>query len=219
MVALLGPNGAGKSTLLRVIVGLHKRFAGDLDVLGLRRGPAHNTRQLAPKVGYLGQSPEYDPAMSVSNHVAYCGWLKGMSGTHLEAESHDAIERVGLVEDSATPMKHLSGGMRRRAAIAGVLVSSPELLVLDEPTAGLDPAQRAGFKQLIASLASTTSVIMSTHLVEDVAHLCDHVMVLVDGQFVFAGRTRDFGADGAYRSDSERLELAYLRATSAVRQG
>lgn len=124
--------------------------------------------------------------------VRYCAWLREVPSTRTHAATLEAIDRVGLGDRIKAKMKALSGGMLRRAGIAAALVGSPRLVLLDEPTVGLDPAQRLEFRELIRSLADT-AVVLSTHLVEDVNAVCDEVAVMTEGTFAFRGTPVQLG--------------------------
>lgn len=213
--ALLGPNGAGKSTLMRAIVGLKRPSAGQLHVCGADVADPGSRSYIAQCTSYLPQQPTFDPRFTVAEHVEYSGWLKGMSGANLAKSVAESIDDVGLTRESQSQMGRLSGGMARRATIAGAMVSSPRLLILDEPTVGLDPAQRAGFRHLMEEVMKSTSVLLSTHLVEDVSSLFENLLVVDSGRVAFCGTATEFiGGPGARDSDvnAADLERAYLGA-------
>ncbi|WP_084617946.1 ABC transporter ATP-binding protein [Jonesia quinghaiensis] len=219
VVGLLGPNGAGKSTLMRAMVGLATPTAGELRVCG--RPVSRNTRNksVGSLSGFLAQNAPYDPRFTVREHVEYCAWLKGMPRTHIADAVARAIEAVGLTGETDTRIGVLSGGMARRATIAGTIVSQPRLLVLDEPTVGLDPGQRTAFQEIIKDLSQHASVLLSTHLVEDVAACCDHVALLVDGRITSVSSIEDLAgpnADAIQRVPA--LNAAYLHATTSGSQ-
>lgn len=215
--ALLGPNGAGKTTLLRAIVGLKRPSAGDLVVLGHNVASRRSLSQVSRATSYLAQETVYNPRFTVNEHVAFAGWLKGLTGSQLESSTHHWVQAVGLGKHAQAKMRTLSGGMVRRATIAGAMVSEPTLLILDEPTVGLDPAQRVAFRELVHTLVGHTSLLLSTHLVEDVAAVCDSVAVLDGGQLTFVGSVSEFVQTApakTYTSRTERLEAAYLNAVT-----
>lgn len=219
--ALLGPNGAGKSTLLRAIVGLKRASAGRLVVLGHEVTRRRSLRELSRVTSFLPQQAVFDPRFTVLEHVEFSGWLKGMSGAHLRERARTWTRAVGLANEDGTRMGALSGGMARRATIAGAMVCDPQLLVLDEPTVGLDPAQRASFRELISHLSESTSVLLSTHLVEDVASVCERVAVLDHGHVMFSGSIAQFSGTGAatpHRVDAAGLERAYLETVKSREQ-
>ena len=177
---LLGPNGAGKTTLVRALATVLKPVGGELDLLG-----GTDLRELRRRVGYLPQEFGHYRRFTVREFVAYVAWLKEMRD--IPAAVQRAVERVGLADRADDRMKTLSGGMIRRAGIAQAIVNDPEILLLDEPTAGLDPAQRLRFRELLTEIGTDTCVLVSTHLVEDVAAACTDVVLLSQGKLVFQG--------------------------------
>lgn len=215
--ALLGPNGAGKTTLMRALVGLKLPTSGALTVCGADAADRGSRGHIARCTSYLPQQLTFDPRFTVAEHVEYAGWLKGMSGTSLASAVRDWIDNVGLAAEASSRMGRLSGGMARRATIAGAMVSSPRLLILDEPTVGLDPAQRAGFRQVLGGVMSSASVVLSTHLVEDVSTLFDNVLVLDRGKVAFCGSVADFVGAAAHGESGVKaadLERAFLEAVA-----
>ncbi|WP_441251318.1 ATP-binding cassette domain-containing protein [Kitasatospora sp. McL0602] len=186
VTGLLGPNGAGKTTLLRTLATVVPPHDGEIEICGIRVVSEQTARQARRSIGYLPQDFGYYPSFSVYDFVRYCAWLREVPSSEADRETRRVIEAVGLSDRISAKMKSLSGGMLRRAGIATAMVGSPRLLLLDEPTVGLDPAQRLDFRELIRSL-SDSAVILSTHLVEDVSAVCSSVAVLSAGRFVFQG--------------------------------
>ncbi|MDT0491357.1 ATP-binding cassette domain-containing protein [Streptomyces griseus] len=188
VTGLLGPNGAGKTTLFRTLATITPPRSGHLELFG---GPVSNERQARRarrRIGYLPQDFGYYPAFSIKDFVSYCAWLREVPSKKVDSLTREALAAVGLADRAQERMKSLSGGMLRRAGIAAAVVGSPSLLLLDEPTVGLDPAQRLDFRELIRSLARAgTAVVLSTHLVEDVGAACDTVLVLDDGRIRYRG--------------------------------
>jgi ABC-2 type transport system ATP-binding protein len=192
VTGLLGPNGAGKTTLLRMLATVLAPDAGRLRLLG--HDPADPAGRLAirRRLGYVPQEPGYHRNFTAFEFVDYVAILKEMTQRRAR---HDEVRRVlalaGLSEVSAKKIRALSGGMRRRVALAQSLLGSPDLLVLDEPTAGLDPAQRLRFRELISGVAQQSTVLLSTHQTEDVAALCHRVVVMHEGVVHFDGATQE----------------------------
>lgn len=184
---LLGPNGAGKTTLMRVLATVIAPTAGSVSLLGRDVADRGQQREVRRRLGYQPQSFGYHPRFTVREFVTYFAWLKEHRSPTAAADVDRAIARVGLTERADARMKALSGGMPRRAGLAQALVNAPELLLLDEPTAGLDPEQRLDFRALLRELAVDTTVVVSTHLVEDVASACTHVALMDDGRLVGTG--------------------------------
>ncbi|HUQ55790.1 ABC transporter ATP-binding protein [Lentzea sp.] len=179
---LLGPNGAGKTTLIRALATVLRPAGGTLSLLGDQK--LHETRK---KIGYLPQEFGHYRRFTAREFVAYVAWLKEMPARDVPGAVQRAIDRVGLADRADDKLKTLSGGMIRRVGIAQAIVNDPEVLLLDEPTAGLDPAQRLRFRELLTELGSDACVVVSTHLVEDVAAACTDVVLLHQGKLVFQG--------------------------------
>ncbi|WP_425955749.1 ATP-binding cassette domain-containing protein [Xylanimonas sp. McL0601] len=186
ITALLGPNGAGKSTLMRTLVTDLRPRAGEVVLAG---GPVR-TRverlEARASIGYLPQGFGFDGRFTVGEYVEYLAWLRAVPARSRRAAVARAVDVVGLGGEVGTRMGRLSGGMRQRAGIAGAIVGEPRLLVLDEPTVGLDPAQRAGFRRVLTRLEAPR-VVLSTHLTDDVTAVAHHVVVLAGGHVRFAG--------------------------------
>jgi ABC-2 type transport system ATP-binding protein len=204
---LLGPNGAGKTTALRILATLIEPSRGTVEVGGLELSSPKNRRAVRGFLGYLPQEAGVYERFTVTECIEYFALLKQVSGQpHLRRVVDDAISALGLTSVRNEKVRVLSGGMRRRVAIAQAIVGPCLLLLLDEPTAGLDPEQRIVFRDLIGGLAAERTVILSTHLVEDIAALCDTVTVLAEGQLLFAGSPSQLSsaADGhAWLSSSK----------------
>ncbi|MFG3283951.1 ABC transporter ATP-binding protein [Streptomyces sp. NPDC048111] len=207
---LLGPNGAGKSTLLSLGASAsapqsgHVRY-GDLDPASRR-----HVRDYRHKVSWLPQRPGFLPGLTCREHVAYIGWLKGMREREAWRAAPEAIARVGLGEKLNHRIKTLSGGQQQRIAIAQALVHDAEVLLLDEPTVGLDPHQRRRFLELLVSLRGTVHAIVSTHDIGDLDEAFDEVVVLEAGRPRFKGTVREFeGHAHAEAVPGRRLESAY----------
>ncbi|WP_329467409.1 ATP-binding cassette domain-containing protein [Streptomyces sp. NBC_01431] len=188
VTGLLGPNGAGKTTLFRTLATIAPPQSGELQLFGKPVTSEREARRVRRRIGYLPQDFGYFPAFSIIDFVRYCAWLREVPAKDADSATHEALAAVGLSDRARDRMKSLSGGMLRRAGIAAAIVGSPSLLLLDEPTVGLDPAQRLDFRSLIRSLARAgAAIVLSTHLVEDVGAACDTVLVLSDGQVVHSG--------------------------------
>ncbi|ARF75221.1 ABC transporter ATP-binding protein [Kitasatospora albolonga] len=191
---LLGPNGAGKTSLIRVLATVSAPDAGRVELLGSEVGRPSDHRERAAvrrRLGYLPQEFGYYPGFTVREFVGYVAWLKEMDGDRVEAAVERAVARVGLGDRIDAKVKTLSGGMVRRVGIAQAIVNEPALLLLDEPTAGLDPEQRVEFRALLRELGRSSTVIVSTHLVEDVAAACTEVTLIEAGRVAYRGTTAD----------------------------
>ncbi|MGX2995628.1 ATP-binding cassette domain-containing protein [Streptomyces sp. JNUCC 64] len=177
VTCLVGPNGAGKSTFFRLAAGIEKPTSGTitLETGGDRR------------LGYLPQEPDLPRGATCEEFLHYVAWVHRIPPKRRSGAVADALARVNLTERRGSRIRTLSGGMARRLGIAQSLIHDPALLLLDEPTAGLDPRQRIALRETISSVADGRVVLVSTHLVEDVRGLADRVVVLDAGSVVFDG--------------------------------
>jgi ABC-type multidrug transport system ATPase subunit len=190
MFGLLGANGAGKTTLMRILAGILPPSAGQVRV-----GPHDaltDRGQLAVKriLGYLPQELGLYPDLSAREFLHYIGILKGLdSNTQRTCRVDELLELVALSDVATRKLKTYSGGMKRRVGIAQALLNDPRLLIVDEPTAGLDPEERIRFRTVLTALSGNRTVLLSTHIVEDVAQTCSRLAVLARGRVVFSGDT------------------------------
>jgi ABC-2 type transport system ATP-binding protein len=188
VTGLLGPNGAGKTTLMRIAATVMAPSGGELRLLGRDPGDAAQRTEIRRRLGYMPQEPGFHRHFTAFEFVDYVAALKEWTQRdERHAEVRRVLRAVGLADEAHKRIRALSGGMRRRVALAQALLGSPELLVLDEPTAGLDPQQRLRFRELVSSLAADHAVLLSTHQTEDVAALCGRVVALRDGVVAFDG--------------------------------
>jgi ABC-2 type transport system ATP-binding protein len=196
VLGILGPNGAGKTTLLRTLATATPAKAGRVELLGRDTTDAGQLRDVRRRLGFLPQAFGYFPGFSIEEFIEYSAWLREVPRPLIAGRVREALAAVNLLGQRDLKMKRLSGGMLRRAGIAQAIVNEPELLILDEPTAGLDPEQRMDFRALIRRYGERGSVIVATHLVEDVATACSDVMVMWDGRFAFRGDPAELAATG-----------------------
>ena len=182
---LLGANGAGKTTLMRMVCGVLRPTSGEVCYDGApveRMGDAYRAL-----LGYLPQDFGYYPEFTALDFMEYMAALKGLGRRAARDRSLALLERVGLAGEERRRIRTFSGGMRQRLGIAQAVLNDPEVLVLDEPTAGLDPKERVRFRNLIASFAQDKIVLLSTHIVSDVEHIADEILVMRAGAVVLAG--------------------------------
>lgn len=207
VVGLLGPSGSGKSTLIRAVVGVQRNVTGDLTVLGVPAG----TPALRRRVGYVTQAPSVYDDLSVHANVAYFGRMVGAPA----ARAAESIAEVGLADKARARVADLSGGQRSRVSLASALVGEPELLVLDEPTVGLDPVLRRDLWAMFHRIAARGRTLLVSSHVMDEATRCDRLLLLRDGRLVAdttpADLMRDTGAtdaEAAFLALIDRAEVA-----------
>lgn len=189
---LLGPNGAGKTTLLSLGSSVLWPQTGAVECFGLDPARLRCRREFRRRVTMMPQQTRPIPGLCAREQVAYVGWLKGLSRRAAWRASEDALELVSLGPQASTPSKHLSGGQLRRLGIAQAVVHDADLVLMDEPTAGLDPEQRGRFRGLIEQLRARTHLIVSTHQTEDILESYDVVVVLAEGRVLYVGRVDAF---------------------------
>jgi ABC-2 type transport system ATP-binding protein len=215
---LLGPNGAGKTSLLRIMATVIPPTSGRLRLLDRDPNLHRQRREVRRSLGYLPQNPGYYPGFTVAEFVEYFALLKEMPPSRVPAAVATAIERVDLGAKARTKLRTLSGGMLRRVGIAQAIVNDPQLLLLDEPTAGLDPEQRVEFRELLRDLGWQATVIVSTHLVEDVGAACGQVAMMDQGKIVFQGTPDELTARGeGHAAGDAPLERGYSAVLAQVR--
>ena len=223
MFGLIGPNGAGKTTLMRILAGLLEPTAGRvlLDGEDVTRHP----ERIWPRLGYLPQSYGFFPDLTGEAMLAHLLRLKGVASPGgVRALCGELLARVNLSGAAGRKVKHYSGGMKQRLGIAQALAGDPDLIIMDEPTAGLDPEERLRFYQLLGDLSRSRVILLSTHLVEDVATLCPRFAVIREGRALavttpaeararFDGTIYEGSASGADLVDlarAQRVVQAYL---------
>ncbi|MGC5361504.1 ATP-binding cassette domain-containing protein [Streptomyces sp. DT24] len=209
---LLGPNGAGKSTLMALAATQLAPHQGSVAWGGIKPTDRRSRAEYVRRVAWLPQDVMAVPGLTVREQVAYMGWLKGMSRKSAWDASVDALARVRLTDLADRRSHQVSGGQRRRMGLAGALTHRSELILLDEPTAGLDPTQRKVFRGLLEQLTADVHVMVSTHQTEDLADLYSEVVVLDQGHVRFQGGTEAFHALAGQPhlpSVREQAEAAY----------
>ncbi len=185
MFGLLGPNGAGKTTLMRILTTLIPPSSGLVEINGIPIGNCKGIREIT---GYLPQEFSVYPNFSVYEALDYLAVLSGINDGKLrKTVINELLERVNLNRFRKVKVKALSGGMKRRLGIAQALLADPKVLIVDEPTAGLDPEERIRFRNMLGSLAAERIVILSTHIVEDIESTCEHIAILDNGKIAYSG--------------------------------
>ncbi len=194
---LLGANGAGKTTIMRMLCGVLKPTAGTISLDGIDVS-SEDYRAL---LGYLPQEFGYYPDFTGEDFLLYLAALKGLTRSHAKRRAMELLELVGLADVRTKKIKTWSGGMRQRLGIAQALLNDPRLLIVDEPTAGLDPKERVRFRKLIAGLGNDTIILLSTHIVADVEQIADHMLMMASGRIVL---------DEPWNKERADLEQLYL---------
>lgn len=205
MYGLLGRNGAGKTTLMKTMVGLLSPKEGSIDLCGISVKDVTRIRSI---IGYLPQEFSLYPGMQVEEVLDYLGTLSEISVQKRRKQIPELLEKVHLYEKRCAKVKTLSGGMKRRLGLAQALLHEPKILVVDEPTVGLDPEERVRVRELLREESRTKTVVLSTHIVEDIETLCEQAAVLDEGRLVYAGSISKL----LEKTYTKRIEDAYLKA-------
>jgi ABC-2 type transport system ATP-binding protein len=182
IVGLLGHNGAGKTTIMRMLSGYLEPSGGSIDIDGAAL--ATNAHQIQQQLGYLPENLPVYPDMMVADYLEYAATLKGVASTDRYQQMREAISATALEERALDPINTLSRGLRQRVGVAQALLGRPRLLILDEPGNGLDPEQTEHMRTLIRKLARRATVILSTHIMQEVDAICDRVLMLRQGKLV-----------------------------------
>jgi len=180
---LLGANGAGKTTLMRMLVGIIKPTSGNIN-FGEYDVSDEEYRDV---LGYLPQDFGYYPEFTAFDFMLYMASLKGLKATHAKKKTWELLELVSLKDVTKKKIKTFSGGMKQRLGIAQAMLNNPKILILDEPTAGLDPKERIRFRNLISRLGTNRIVILSTHIVSDVEHIANTIFIMKNGEIIHNG--------------------------------
>ena len=195
---MLGANGAGKTTLMRMLCGILTPTSGTISYDGVDV----SEEEYRALLGYLPQDFGYYPEFSGKDFLLYMAALKGLSKESAKRRVNELLELVSLTDVAKKKIKTYSGGMKQRLGIAQALLNHPQILILDEPTAGLDPKERVRFRNLIADLGKDNIVILSTHIVSDIDRIADRILMMNNGKLVFDGIREEISGD---------LEEFYLR--------
>lgn len=216
MFGLLGPNGAGKTTLMKVLTTLLKKSSGEVTICGV---PVENRKQIRNMIGYLPQDFSMYGNMSAYEALDYLAVLSGMEKTERKKKVPEMLEKVNLEHQQKTRVKAMSGGMRRRLGIAQAMIHDPKVIVVDEPTAGLDPEERVRFRNLLCEMARERIVILSTHIVGDIEATCENIAVLNEGQILFQGTVAELlhMVEGrVWKAEVSTMELPMVKDTFLV---
>lgn len=211
MFGLLGRNGAGKTTLMKTIATLLQKKSGEITVCGV---PIEQAKDIRRMIGYLPQDFSMYPSMHVEEAMDYLALLSGLSKTERKERIDRLLKKVNLADQKHKKVKALSGGMKRRLGIAQALLNNPKVLIVDEPTAGLDPEERVRFRNLLAETAEDRIVILSTHIVGDIEATCEDIAILDGGRVLFGGTVDDLlaAADGkVFTKTADKRDLPQLK--------
>lgn len=189
ITGLLGPNGAGKTTTMRIICGALKPDLGIVKVNGISVG--QNPVYVKSIIGYLPEVPPLYPELKVCEQLIYSARLKGVKHVHIRDRVEDVLRKCNLKDVKDKTIKNLSKGFRQRAGLAQAMINEPEVLILDEPTIGLDPAQVIEIRELIRSMSKERTVILSSHILSEIQMICDDIIILNKGSLVMSGPCKD----------------------------
>lgn len=186
IIGLVGPNGAGKTTLMRILAGILRPTSGSVNVFGNDLKTRAGREATKARLGYLPQELHVYQHLTAQEFLDYIAIIKGIrSKTARQMQIKTLLETVNLADAANQRLKTFSGGMKRRVGIAQALLGNPQLIIVDEPTVGLDPEERVRFRSLLASLALNHTVILSTHIIEDISQSCHQLVVMKRGQVIF----------------------------------
>ncbi len=207
MFGLLGRNGAGKTTLMKTIAALHPMKSGEVTVCGVPVGEAAKIRSM---IGYLPQDFSMYPNMRTDEALDYLGALSGIPSKERKQRVEALLKKVNLYEHRSKKVKQLSGGMKRRLGIAQALLHDPKVLIVDEPTAGLDPEERIRFRNLLCETAEERIVILSTHIVGDVESTCENIAIMDEGKILWRGTVRELLENARGHVYTANIEKQYM---------
>ena len=211
MFGLLGRNGAGKTTLMKTLATLLQKKDGSITIYGI---PIENEKEIREIIGYLPQEFSMYPSMNILETMDYLAILAGLKKQERKERIEILLRKVNLMEHKNKKVKALSGGMKRRLGIAQALLNNPKVLIVDEPTAGLDPEERIRFRNLLSEIAEDRIVILSTHIVGDIEATCENIAILNDGKVLYHGTVNNLlaAADGkVFTKIVSRQELRKLK--------
>lgn len=222
---LLGANGAGKTTMMRLICDILKPTSGEVTFNGT------NIREMGASyravIGYLPQDFGYYPNFTAMNFLLYMASLKGLNARYAKEKSLELLESLNLSEVKDKKIRTFSGGMKQRLGIAQAFLNDPQILILDEPTAGLDPKERVKFRNLISSFAENKIVILSTHIVTDIEYIADEILMIKNGTLLKKGAENDIIQEisgkvwecRVSREEADHLEKRYTICNSKAENG
>lgn len=211
MFGLLGRNGAGKTTLMKTLATLLQKKSGTVNICGI---PIEEDKKIRRIIGYLPQEFSMYPSMKILEAMDYLAILSGLGKQERKERIEILLNKVNLIEYSYKKINALSGGMKRRLGIAQALLNNPKVLIVDEPTAGLDPEERIRFRNLLSEIAEERIVILSTHIVGDIEATCENIAILDNGKVLYNGTVDELLANAAGKVFSlitDRRQLPILK--------
>jgi ABC-2 type transport system ATP-binding protein len=210
---LLGANGAGKSTIMNIMCGVLKQSQGNVWIRGIDLG-AHPV-EAKKYIGFLPQNPPLQLELTIEEFLTYCAHIRLMPSDRIAAAVREVMEKCSIAHFKNRLIRNLSGGYRQRVGIAQAIIHEPDFVVLDEPTNGLDPNQILEVRGLIKSIAEERTVILSTHILQEVQALCDHIWMVNEGSMIFSGPLEEF--DNYLTPNTITVSLASLPSVDALR--
>jgi ABC-2 type transport system ATP-binding protein len=217
MFGLLGPNGAGKSTMIKILATLLEPTSGEVIIDGL--DVSKDRRKIRSRLGYLPQEFGVYPKMKAREFLDFSARLNGMPKSGRDKRVDEMLEKVGLADAARRKVKALSGGMLRRLGIAQALISDPKLLIVDEPTVGLDPEERIRFRGLLQDIGKEIVIILSTHIVGDISSTCENLVILDEGKVMYRGSPPNLTAKAegkAWETVAEEKDLPEIKKRFSV---
>jgi ABC-2 type transport system ATP-binding protein len=214
IVGLLGHNGAGKTTIMKMISGYLEPNRGRIEINGLEIGTAREAVQ--QQLGYLPETLPVYPEMSVADYLDYAASLKGLRDNHAREEIRRVIQATDISAKLLAPIATLSRGYKQRVGVAQAILGKPRLLILDEPTNGLDPTQTQHMRELIRQIAKHATVILSTHIMQEVDAICDRVLIMRSGQLVVDARLEELRRSKNLLLHSDLGDEKFFRKLSSI---
>lgn len=190
IVGLLGPNGAGKTTTMRMLAGCLRPSAGDIELKGNKISPT--SPEFRNNLGYLPETPPLYPDLTVAEYLRFVARVRGIAGKELGERVEQVVELCFLSDVTSRLCGQLSKGYKQRVGLAQAIIHKPEFLILDEPTSGLDPAQIVDIRKLISSLASFSTVLLSSHILPEVSATCSELIIINKGQVISSGSLENY---------------------------
>lgn len=221
ILGFLGPNGAGKSTTMKIITGYLSADSGEVSILG--EDALTNPKKVSPKIGYL---PEHNPLyldLYVREFLEFSGGLYGLKSAEIRKRTEELIRKTGLLPEQHKKIGQLSKGYRQRVGLARALIHDPQVLILDEPTTGLDPNQLVDIRNLILEVAVNKTLIFSTHIMQEVEAICQDVVIIHRGKILASSSLSELKAASSQSQlvleTEEAMDLAWFEGIGAVRFG